>query len=138
MKLLADTSGLLALFLADDPRHRAATTFLGANQRARFVLSELVLGELATRLRARGGAARAAEAARNLLASRRYDVLFLDAVIFREAFEEMVRFADKRLSLTDCASFVLMRRLGIETAFTFDRDFRDCGFTMVPALPTRL
>ena len=42
------------------------------------------------------------------------------------------RFADKRLSLTDCTSMALMRRLGLEAAFTFDRDFRDCGFAMVP------
>jgi predicted nucleic acid-binding protein len=44
----------------------------------------------------------------------------------------MAQFSDKRLSLTDCASFELMHRLGIDTAFTFDRDFRDCGFRMVP------
>ncbi len=41
----------------------------------------------------------------------------------------MQRRADKHLSLTDCASFEIMRR---STAFSFDRDFRDCGFEMVP------
>jgi predicted nucleic acid-binding protein len=44
----------------------------------------------------------------------------------------MERFADKRLSLTDCSSFELMARLGLSGAFTFDRDFRDCGFEMLP------
>jgi predicted nucleic acid-binding protein len=44
----------------------------------------------------------------------------------------MARFSDKRLSLTDCASFELMERLRLEAAFTFDRDFRDCGLRMVP------
>jgi predicted nucleic acid-binding protein len=32
------------------------------------------------------------------------------------------------LSLVDCTSFVLMRRLGVETALAFDEDFRGEGF----------
>ena len=42
------------------------------------------------------------------------------------------RFADKRLSLTDSVSFELIDRLGLQGAFAFDRDFRDCGFSLVP------
>lgn len=132
MKLLADASGLLALLLPDDRNHRAAAEFLRAAPRARFLLSEMILGEVVTRLAARAGPRRAAEAARALLASRRYQVLFLDLELVAEAVAQLERFADKRLSLTDCASFVLMTRLGIDAAFTFDQDFRDCGFAMVP------
>ena len=132
MKLLADSSALLALFLADDRNHRAAAEFLRATPQARFVISEMILGEVVTLLAARAGARRAAEAARALLASRRYQVLFLDLDLLAEALAQLERFSDKRLSLTDCTSFALMVRLGIDAAFTFDRDFRDCGFAMVP------
>ena len=38
----------------------------------------------------------------------------------------------RNLSLVDCASFETMRRLGIETVFTFDEHFRDQGFKVVP------
>ena len=132
MKLLADSSALLALYLADDRNHRVAIDFLRATPRARFVLSEMILGEVATRLAARAGALRGVEVARALLASQRYEVLFVDRELLIEATALMERFSDKRLSLTDCASMALMRRIGLQAAFTFDRDFRDCGFGMVP------
>ena len=132
MKLLADSSALLALYLADDRNHRVAIDFLRATPRARFVLSEMILGEVATRLAARAGALRGVEVARALLASQRYEVLFVDRELLIEATALMERFSDKRLSLTDCASMALMRRIGLQAAFTFDRDFGDCGFGMVP------
>jgi predicted nucleic acid-binding protein len=41
--------------------------------------------------------------------------------------------ADRRqLSLVDCSSFETMRRLGISTAFTFDRHFAEQGFVCIP------
>ena len=130
--MLVDTSALLALVIRDDRHHQAAVDVVRSRPGARFVLTELILGEVATRLRARTGAARAVAVARDLLASQRYEVVFVDARIFEGALERMARFADKRLSLTDCASFELMERLGLDTAFAFDRGFRDCGLATVP------
>jgi len=60
-------------------------------------------------------------------------VLFVDAELVEGALEWMERYRDKRLSLTDCASFEVMERLGLDAAFTFDRDFRDCGLATLPA-----
>ena len=132
MKRLADTSALLALLFRDDRHHGAAAAFLRATPQARFVLTELILGEVVTRARARGGAEQAVAVARSFLDSRRYEVLFVDSGLFHEALERLGRFADKRLSLTDCASFALMDRLRLAGAFAFDHDFRDCGYRMVP------
>ena len=132
MKLLADTSALLALVLADDRQHGSAALYLRKNPRLRFVMTELILAEAVTLVRARAGPARAVAFADDALRSRRYDIVFTDALLFRGALAQMRRFADKRLSLTDCVSFELMNSLGLQAAFTFDRDFRDCGFRMVP------
>lgn len=131
-KLLADTSALLALAMRDDRNHEAAVEFVRRNPQARFVLTELIVNEVATRVRARAGAGPAAGLARSLLESRRYELVFVDMELLRGAVERLARLSDKRLSLTDCASFELMDQLGLTSAFTFDSDFRDCGYTMVP------
>jgi len=38
----------------------------------------------------------------------------------------------RNLSLVDCSSFAVMRRLGVRHAFTFDRHFAEQGFEVVP------
>jgi hypothetical protein len=91
------------------------------------------LAETVTRLRARADARLAATAGRSLLGSRRYEVVFVDAPLVTSALARLEQFGDKPLSLTDCVSFEVMDRLGLTTAFAFDRDFRDCGYDMVPA-----
>jgi hypothetical protein len=132
VRLLADTGALLAFLLKADQHHRAAVGFVQRHPDARFVLTDLILSELVTRLRARAGAAKAAAAGRSLLEGRRYSVLFADAPLVRSALARMEQFQDTRLSLTDCASFELIDRLGLDGAFAFDRDFRDCGYRMLP------
>ena len=132
-KLLVDTGALLALAMRRDRHHAAAVRFLKSLPHARFVLTDLVLAELATRLRARAGATKAVALVRDLLNSRRYEVVFVDRALLDAALGQMERFDDKSLSLPDCASFALMDQLGLDTAFAFDTDFRDCGYRILPS-----
>jgi len=132
VKFLLDTSAVLALMETRDRNHAAAKAFAKKSRTARFVVSDLVLSEIGTRLRARAGAEGAARCVLHLLHAETSDVVFADRDLIESAAAEMVRFADKELSLVDCLSFVLMDRLHLPAAFTFDRDFLDCGFRMVP------
>src|SRR5947209_5953865 len=102
------------------PTGSCATRRAGAVSRLRcwFVVTELIVAELATRTRAIAGAEQAGRVVRSLLDSRRHELIFVDLELLRAALDRLVRFADKRLSLTDCASFELMDRLSIDTAFT--------------------
>jgi len=132
VKLLADTGALIALFNPQDALHHRAKAFARDAAGARFVLTELILSETITRLRARVDAARAADVAAALLNSRRYEVLFVDTALVEAGIADLRRFADKRLSFVDAVSFAVIRVLALDGSFTFDRDFRDCGFTVYP------
>jgi predicted nucleic acid-binding protein len=132
VKLLADTSALLALMMRNDQYHREAAGFLKHNPRMRFILTDLILAEVITLVRARSDAPSAIAIADSLLHSARYEVIFVDPGLMSGALQQMARFSDKRLSLTDCASFETMNRLGLSSAFSFDRHFRECGFDMAP------
>jgi len=57
---------------------------------------------------------------------------WIDEVVHAQAVAAFIA-ADRRgLSLVDLSSFETMRRLGIRSAFTFDRHFRQYGFQTVP------
>lgn len=47
---------------------------------------------------------------------------------FRAAVEFYLQRPDKRWSLTDCASFLVMQERGITEALAYDRDFEQAGF----------
>ncbi len=51
-----------------------------------------------------------------------------DAQLFQEGVELYASRLDKEWSLTDCISFVVMRREGITDALTGDRHFEQAGF----------
>lgn len=60
------------------------------------------------------------------------DVHWVDAADHAAAAEVFLA-AGRGLSLVDCTSFRVMRRLRLRRAFAFDMDFREQGFEVVPA-----
>lgn len=48
------------------------------------------------------------------------------------ALGALERFADRRVTFTDCLSFGVMKPRRIERVFGFDGDFRIAGFILVP------
>jgi predicted nucleic acid-binding protein len=53
---------------------------------------------------------------------------WIDEVIHAQAVSACIAANRRGLSLVDLSSFATMRRLGIRSAFTFDRHFRQYGF----------
>ena len=60
------------------------------------------------------------------------EVEWLDKEHHALAVAEVLQTNRRNLSLVDCSAFETMRRLEIETAFTFDDYFRAEGFKTIP------
>jgi predicted nucleic acid-binding protein len=69
---------------------------------------------------------------RSVMASPSVTLIWVDQDHFESALELFEGHRDKRWSFTDCTSFVVMGALGIEKAFTFDRNFEQAGYARVP------
>lgn len=101
----------------------------------RFLTTDYVLDETYTLLRMRLGLG-PVRALRDLLTgSSNLQMVRVSERDFDQAVELMLAHEDKRWSLTDCTSFVLMRELEIGRAFTFDHNFSEAGFQVFPARP---
>jgi len=64
----------------------------------------------------------------------RYTIVPPDAVTLEEATQLYRQRQDKKWSLTDCTSFVLMKRHGITDALTADHHFTQAGFNALLAI----
>jgi predicted nucleic acid-binding protein len=67
-----------------------------------------------------------------LFESSRLSILRPDENDELAALELFQKYADQRVSYTDCVSFVLMERQNIKCAFSFDRHFTIPGFDVEP------
>ncbi len=132
--IFVDTGAFIARYVARDEHHRRARAVWADLERkhTRCFTSNFVLDETFTLLGRRASYPFAADRARALLASAALAILRPEAEDEVRAVELFSRFADQRVSFTDCVSFVLMRRHGLSRSFTFDRHFSDAGFEVVP------
>jgi predicted nucleic acid-binding protein len=126
--VFVDTSALLAILDADDVHHVRARSDWGRlleGPQRRFT-SNYVLVETYALVRSRLGMPALHALVEDLIPV--LDVLWLDAELHEQASAALLAAGRRRLSLVDCASFVLMRRHGIQRAFAFDRHFAEQGF----------
>lgn len=130
-----DTGYLLALERRTDQNHRTALKHWRSLQQGsglQLVSTTYVFDETITYLNSRGLHASAVKVGKRLLASPSVELVHVGEDLFRKAFDLLERRPDKRYSLTDCVSFVVMRERGIATALAFDRHFEQEGFAKEP------
>jgi len=130
-RAFVDTGAWISLVNRKDAAHDGVEAEL-LTWAGRLVTSNYVLDEAVTLARFRVGHAAAATLGEKLL---HRDAVQLVRVTPEDEAYALVLFRerpDQRYSFTDCTSFVLMRRLGIEVALSLDADFLREGFEVVP------
>jgi predicted nucleic acid-binding protein len=129
-----DTGYLIALELAGDQNHRAALKHWRAVIKSLplLVTTSYVFDEVVTFFNSRGHHAKAVEIGSGLLSSRSVELVHVDEQLFHSGWQYFQKYQDKEYSLTDCISFVVMKRLDLSLAFTFDKHFAQAGFKKHP------
>ncbi len=97
-----------------------------------MVTTDYVLDETLTLLSLRFGAAAATRFLAKIRESESVDIIWVGEHAFWEGAKLMEERHDKKWSFTDCTSFIAMRSLNVSSAFTFDRNFEQAGFEVLP------
>jgi uncharacterized protein len=128
----ADTSAIYAIFDGDDVNHSAAK---GEWQRllsgeATIICSNYVMVEAFALIQGRLGL----EALKCFQddVSPMLSMQWIDRESHEAAVAAVLTANRRELSLVDCSSFYLMRKMSIKKAFAFDKHFREQGFEVLP------
>jgi len=128
MSVFVDTSALLALLDADDRCHvRSAAVWASlAARRESLVTTNYVMVETIAVAQRRLGV--------KVVGALRQQIMpvilveWIHETDHQAGLDALIVAARKDLSLVDCVSFAIMRRLGIRRCFGFDAHFKEMGF----------
>lgn len=129
-RVFADSSYWIALLNPSDELHAKAQLLVRELSSAEVVTSEMVLAEVLNIFSGRGPYLRrtAADAVQHLVSGGDVIVRPQTTEQFQSALELYGQVLDKSWSITDCASFQIMRAERIRAALTSDHHFAQAGF----------
>ena len=132
--LFLDSSYVIALEITNEQNHQSALTYWQtlSRQDTNLVTTSYIFDEIVTFFNSRRLHNKAVEVGKRLLNSSSVKLLHVDRTLFLEAWELFQKYDDKSYSLTDCISFVVMRKRKISKALTFDNHFVQAGFVKLP------
>ena len=128
--VFADSGYWIAMLNPNDDKHeraQRATENLGGRD---IVTTEMVLVEVFAHVSKQGPRARSdvVELLRDLKNNPNVEIVSQTHEQFKAAADMYAKRLDKNWSLTDCASFLLMKERGIAEALAHDRHFQQAEF----------
>lgn len=132
-EIFADTAGWANFFVRSEPFHRQAVQLMQQwhNSQVRIITTNYVLTELVALFTSplhipRNEQVRAIE---TIKTASWVEIIHIDVSLDEEAWQHLKQRQDKRWSLVDCASIIVMQHRNITSAFTTDHHFEQAGFT---------
>jgi predicted nucleic acid-binding protein len=125
--MLLDTSGLMCLFDQRDVRHVAATKHYDSATR-RLIHNYVLVEFVALAIARRAPLANAIGFIDAVRHSDEIEVVWIDSDLHEQAMRLLAERDDKRWTLCDAVSFVLMGGNKIGEALTTDHNFEQAGF----------
>lgn len=132
--IFIDTGAFLARYINRDQYHIQATEFWNnlRNKGEYCFTSNFVLDEFFTLLSRRAGYNFVVQRARNIFSSKILTIIRPGENEELLAIDFLEKYADQKISFTDCISFVLMRKTKLKRVFSFDQHFERAGFKLFP------
>jgi predicted nucleic acid-binding protein len=125
--VFADAYYFVARLNRRDQHHERVLNF-SSDLRARLITSDWVLMEVADALAESEARGRVREFIMYLRGSAACEIIPASRELLDRALGFYHQHADKRWTLTDCTSFVIMRERQVTDALTGDKHFEQAGF----------
>ena len=129
--IFIDTSWFYAVEVEEDINHEKAMKSKKRLARGEYgtpYTTNYILDETITLLRFKASFNAALKFKKKIEKSKILRVIWIDETVIKDANEIFRKYSDLKLSFTDCTSFAVMKRLGINSALSFDEDFKKMGF----------
>src|SRR5688500_17013849 len=114
-----DTWAFLAIAEKDYPYHQVASE----------ISERLQQQQAFSKVRRRSAGIKQIDFAHEMVKTGEGHILSVPTDLWQRAFDLYKQRPDKDWGHTDCISFIVMRELGLEKAFTADQHFEQAGFT---------
>lgn len=124
--IFVDTSAWFSSVVPSDSDHLAATAWIRGNTQP-LVTTDYVIDETLTLLKARRENSRVTTLGDAFFSGQLATIYYLTEADIQLTWQVFRQFSDKDWSFTDCSSKVVMEKLKITQAFSFDRHFRQFG-----------
>ena len=130
--IFIDTSAFIALTFPLDIFHSQANGWWKKNEKESFITSNIVIIEALGWIRYKGGKKVAIEVGERMYSGEGINIIKVSPEDEKNSWKLFKKLDGKGISMVDCTSFVVMKRLKIKKAFAFDSDFKKAGFEVLP------
>lgn len=131
--IFIDTGAFYASKVVNDINHSSAINIeksISEGRYGKMVTTNYILDELFTLLRGRVSYDQIIKIGESIKKSPNIRIIWILEALEEKAWEFFIKNQDKTYSFTDCTSFIVMKSLGIDIAFTYDSHFKQAGFSL--------